>query len=99
MSKLTYDQLQPWVEMLIDALENRGASSSGISNPNVFPYANKYRELLMTLRNKSVSKNDLEQVLTQYQTEIQTVTNQPFRTQQLTSALFQYFLKEFKKQN
>ena len=95
MSKLTYDKLQPWIEMLIDAVENRGASSTGMPNPKVFPYAEKYRELLRQVRNKELSKYHLEQVLRQYQREIASVTNQPHRTQQLTEALYQYFIKEF----
>lgn len=92
---LTYDKLQPWVEMLIDAVENKGASSSGIPNPKVFPYAEKYRELLKQIRNKELSKYHLETTLRQYQREIQQVSNQSYRTEQLTNALHSYFIKEF----
>ena len=92
---ITYEKLQPWIEMLIDAIENKGASSSGISNPKVFLYANKYRELLEQVRNKKLSKYNLEQTLKQYQREIQEVSNQVYRTQQLTNALYSYFIKEF----
>ena len=94
-SKFTYDTLQPWIEMLIDALENKGASSSGISNPEVFPYAEKYRKLLIQVRTKEISKYHLEQTLRQHQREIQEVSNQRYRTQQLTDALHSYFVKEF----
>ena len=92
---LTYDKLQPWVEMLIDAVENKGASSSGIPNPKVFPYAEKYRELLKQIRNKQLSKYHLETTLRQYQREIKEVSNQPHRTDDLTEALHTYFIKEF----
>ena len=95
MTKLTYDQLQPWIEMLIDAVENKGASSSGIPNPKVFPYAEKYRELLKQIRNKELSKYHLVQTLRQYQNEIQSVSNQVYRTKQLTDALNSYLLNEF----
>jgi len=94
---LKYKDLQPWVDMLVDALENKGASSSGISNPNVFPYAEKYRALLLQVRNKELSKYNLEQTLRQYQREIELVSNQKYRTNNLTEALHSYFIKEFMK--
>ena len=97
MTKLTYDKLQPWIDMLIDAVENKGASSSGIPNLQVFPYADRYRDLLRQVRNKELSKYHLEQTLRQYQREIQNVSNQTYRTQQLTDALHIYFIKEFMK--
>lgn len=96
-SKITYENLQPWIEMLIDAIENKGASSSGISNPKVFHYAQKYRDLLAQVRNKELGMYHLEQTLRQYQREIQEVSNQSYRTQQLTDALYIYFVKEFMK--
>lgn len=95
--KITYENLQPWIEMLIDAIENKGASSSGISNPEVFPYAQKYRDLLSQVRNKELGMYHLEQELNLYKREIQNVSNQPYRTEQLTDALHTYFVKEFRK--
>lgn len=95
--KITYENLQPWIEMLIDAIENKGASSSGISNPKVFPYAQKYRDLLAQVRNKELGMYHLEQALNLYKREIQELSNQRYRTQQLTDALDVYFVKEFKK--
>ena len=97
MTKLTYENLQPWVDMLCDAVENKGASSSGIPNPKVFPYAEKYREILQQVRNKELSKYHLETILRQYEREISEVTNQPHRTKDLTEALYCYILKEFMK--
>ena len=97
MTKLTYDNLQPWVDMLCDAIENKGASSSGIPNPKVFPYAEKYREILKQVRNKELSKYHLQTILRQYEREIEEVTNQPHRTKDLTEALHCYILKEFMK--
>lgn len=96
-SKITYDKLQPWIEMLIDAVENKGASSSGIANPKVFPYAQKYRDLLAQVRNKELGKYHLGQALGRYKREIQEVSNQTYRTKQLTDALDDYFIKEFMK--
>ena len=95
--KFTYDNLQPWIEMLIDSLENKGASSSGISNPQVFPYAQKYRDLLVQIRNKELAKYHLIHALRQLEEEIQVVSNQSYRTSQITKALHTYFLNEFMK--
>ena len=97
MTKITYENLQSWIEMLIDAIENRGASSSGIPNHDVFPYAEKYRQLLKQVRNKEISKYELEQNLSRYQDEVQSLSNQKYRTEMITAALNQYFHKEFMK--
>ncbi len=55
---LRFEDLQPHVEMLCDAIENKGASSSGISH-NANECANLYRELLTKARAKSVEYNTL----------------------------------------
>jgi len=94
---LKYKDLQPWIDMLVDALENKGASSSGIPNPNVFPYAEKYRALLLQVRNKELSEYNLEQTLQKYKSEIKRVSEQKYRTDALTKALHSYFIKEFNK--
>jgi hypothetical protein len=94
---IQYEDLQPHVEMLIDALENKGASSSGTPNENVYPYAQKYREFLQEIRDRKVSRYALDHFLTETYDEIMKVTNQSYRTEQLLGALRIYFYKEFMK--
>ena len=95
MSKLTYDQLQPWVEMLIDALENKGASSSGMPDILVYPYAEKYREILKEIKSKTISKYYLDRFLDTNYDEIMKVTTQPYRVEKLLQSIKTYFYKEF----
>ena len=61
MSKqLKFEDLQPHVDMLIDALENKGASSSGIQyNKEVYDHPPRYREILQQIRNKQITFEDL----------------------------------------
>ena len=94
---IKFEDLQPHVEMLIDALENRGASSSGIPNEKVYHYAIKYREFLAKIRARNVSKYDMDRFLNINYDEIMAVTNQPHRTEQLLLSLRSYFHKEFMK--
>ena len=94
---IKYENLQPWVDMLCDSLENRGSSSSGIPNEKVYPYAAKYRDMLENIRNKKVCKYDMDRFLSINHDEIMSVTNQPHRTEQLLLALRSYFHKEFMK--
>jgi len=97
MSKITYDNLQPWVEMLIDALENKGASSSGTPDIEVYPYAEKYREILKQIREKSISRYDLDWFLNRNYDQIMEVTVQKHRVQKILDAIRIYFYKEFMK--
>lgn len=94
---IKFEDLQPHVDMLIDALENRGASSSGLPNEKVYPYAVKYREFLAEIRAKKVCRYDLDRFLNRNFDEIMSITNQPYRTEQLLHALRSYFYKEFMK--
>jgi hypothetical protein len=94
---IKFEDLQPHVDMLIDALENRGASSSGMPNEQVYPFAEKYREFLKEVRNRQVSRYHLEHFLTETHDAVMKVTNQPHRTEQLLGALRTYFYKEFMK--
>lgn len=94
---IKFEDLQPHVEMLIDALENKGASSSGLPNENVYPYAEKYREFLVQVRNKKVARYHLDRFLNTNHDEIISLTNQHYRTEQLLDALRTYFYKEFMK--
>ena len=95
MSKITYENLQPWVEMLIDALENKGASSSGMPDILVYPYAEKYREILKEIRSKTISKYYLDRFLDTNYDEIIKVTTQPYRLEKLLQSIKTYFYKEF----
>ena len=92
-----YSKLQPWVEVIIDALENKGPSSSGVPNLEVYPYSAKYKELLRQVRNKECSEEFMLQTLDQYQQEIESVSNQKYRTKMITEALKQQFSKELMK--
>ncbi len=95
MSKITYENLQPWVEMLVDALENKGASSSGMPDILVYPYAEKYREILKEIRSKTISKYYLDRFLDRNYDEIMKVTTQPYRVEKLLQSIKTYFYKEF----
>ena len=97
MSKFRFEDLQPHVEMLIDALENKGSSSSGTPDILVYPYADKYREMLKQIREKNVSRYYLDRFLNETFDEIMEVTAQKHRVENLLLALRVYFYKEFMK--
>jgi hypothetical protein len=97
MANLKFEDLQPHVEMLIDALENKGASSSGTPDILVYPYAEKYRDMLKQIREKSISKYYLDRFLAETYDEILEVTVQKHRVENLLLALRVYFYKEFMK--
>jgi hypothetical protein len=92
-----FKDLQPWLDMLIDALENRGSSSSGIPDILVYPYAEKYRSMLQDIREKKVSRYYLDRFLYQNHDEIMKVTVQKYRVEKLLEAIRTYFYKEFMK--
>lgn len=92
---IKYENLQPWVDMLIDALENRGSSSSGIPDVLVYPYAQKYRDTLQQIRNKELSLDQIEQFLNDNYYQIIQITVQPHRIKDLLSAISVYFHKEY----
>lgn len=94
---IKYENLQPWVEMLIDALENRGSSSSGIPDVKVYPYANNYRIMLSNIRNKKVGKVGIDFFLDNTYNEIMAVTVQKHRVHNLLTAIKEYFYKEHKQ--
>lgn len=94
---IKFEDLQPHVEMLIDALENKGASSSGLPDVQVYPYAQKYKEVLMQIRNKKLSKYHLDFFLRNTRDEILLKTVQKYRMTKICDALSFYFYKEFMK--
>lgn len=99
MKKLTFEDLQPHVDMLCDALENKGASSSGIPNEAVYPFAEEYRKSLQQVRSKSISyeslMNDLEEL--RQRTLHAAENNQFHRVYKIVVALEIFILKEFRK--
>ena len=98
--KLRFEDLQPHVEVLCDALENKGASSSGISyDPRVYPQAQAYRNLLAKVRAKEISGYDLEMMLHTYKAETIEFAgnNQIFRIIKIVEALDIFVRKEYDK--
>jgi hypothetical protein len=101
MAKFKFEDLQPHVDMLCDALENRGASSSGVPNEKVFPQAQAYRNLLAKVRSKAISEYDLKLFLLtlKNQTLELAKNNQYHRINKIVNALDVFVLKEFNKIN
>ena len=97
MKKLTFDDLQPHVEMLCDAVENKGASSSGLPH-GAFECAQLYRDLLQKARDKSITYNQLSFGL--YETKmymLKIAGCQLYRLNHLADALDIYIKKEYNK--
>lgn len=86
--------------MLCDALENKGASPSGIPhNAGVAQNADRYRDVLKRVRSKSVTFEDLiyELHLLNYQTVEAAGTNQIYRIEKIVKALDIFIMKEYQK--
>jgi len=101
MSKFRFEDLQPHVEMLIDALENRGASSSGFPNEKVYHCAQMYRNLLNKIRNKEIKGYDLLWAIHEHRmyTLEKTEKNQRHRIYKIVLALDFYLQKEYDRVN
>ena len=97
MAKFKFEDQQPHVDMLCDALENRGASSSGVPNEKVYPQAQAYRNLLAKVRSKTISGYDLELFLHTLKNETLELAknNQFHRIDKIVSALDFYMRKEY----
>jgi hypothetical protein len=98
--KFKFEDLQPHVDMLCDALENRGASSSGIPhNKEVVVSANAYREILNRVRNKEITKENLLSNLTYWNfcTKEAAENNQRHRIEKIVDALDFFMMKEYNK--
>ena len=96
--KLRFEDLQPHVDMLCDALENRGASSSGIPhNEKVYSQAQAYRNLLAKIREKEISGYDLEMMLHVLKAETMQFAgnNQTLRIEKIVEALDIFIRKEY----
>ena len=97
--QLRFEDLQPHVDMLCDALENKGASSSGIPNLDVYPFAAKYRALLQQIRDKSISAEILASNLhgLRDQTLRAAKNNQYHRIDKIVYALDIFMVKEYNR--
>ena len=97
--QLTFEDLQPHVDMLCDALENKGASSSGISNEPVYHCAQKYRDLLTLIRKKRVDYDAMAYALWDLReyTLYHAKNNQLYRITKIVDALDIFIRKEYNK--
>ena len=98
--KFKFEDLQPHVDMLCDALENKGASPSGISyNKGVAKQAQGYRNLLAKIRSKEISGYDIEMILATLKNETMELvgSNQYFRIIKIIDALDIFIRKEYDK--
>ena len=98
--KLKFEDLQPHVDMLCDALENKGASPSGIPhNKEVANNAERYREILRQIRDKNKKFEDLvyELHLLNHQTIQAASNNQFLRIEKIVQALDIFIMKEYNK--
>lgn len=86
--------------MLCDALENRGASPTGIPYNDAVPsFANKYRELLAGIRERKIGYTEMIMYLHNYNVECMRATedNQRYRIFKLLYALDFFIKKEYNK--
>ena len=96
--KLTFADLQPHVEMLCDAVENKGASSSGLPH-GAYECAELYRDLLQKARDKSITYNQLKFGLYETKVYMLKIAGCQFhRLSHLADALDFYIKKEYNKQ-
>lgn len=95
--KFRFEDLQPHVDMLCDALENRGASSSGLPNEAVYPQAQGYRNLLTAIRERRISEFDVLMMLAVLKAETMQLAgnNQRYRVKNIVDALDYYIRKEY----
>ena len=99
--QLRFEDLQPHVDMLCDALENKGASSSGIPIESVYPCAQKYRDLLKLVREKRVDYDAMAYGLVDLREYTLTLTDnhQIHRVTKIVDALDIFIRKEYNKVN
>ena len=93
---LKYNDLQPWVEMLCDAVENKGASSSGYDH-GAYACAQMYRDLLKKVREEEISEDGLKTSLDRIRQTIFSLTNrQQYRLSLLADALDTFITREWR---
>lgn len=97
--KFTFNDLQPRVEMLIDALENRGSCASGLPyNPEVKALAKEYKDILVRIRNKQMPLSWLEVELDRLSKVVMEAAgnNQRYRIQQIIEGIGILMRKEIR---
>ena len=97
---LKFEDLQPHVDMLCDALENKGASSSGIPhNKEVIQNADRYREILQQIREKKITFEDIlyNLHLLKHQIQEAAANNQSYRIGKIVNALDIFVMKEYNR--
>lgn len=101
MKKFKFEDLQPHVDMLCDALENKGASVSGTCyNSEVYEYAKKYREILEQVRAKEIGYTNLWITLRQLERDTTSAAKtQRHRIAKIVNALALYIKKEYNSIN
>ena len=98
--KFTYDDLQPHVEMLIEALQNKGSCASGFKYAEgVTSMAQYYQELLTNIRNKKITLEKITERLNDYKdvTLLLAKNNQRYRIEKILDALDYYMIKEYNR--
>jgi len=100
-SKFNFEDLQPHVDMLCDALENRGASQSGsVHDSEIYLYTKKYREILQQVRAKEIGYTNLWIALRQLERDTTSAVKvQRHRIAKITNALVLYIKKEYNRVN
>ena len=94
--KFTVDDLQPWVDMLCDAIENTGASSSGYDH-GAYACAYMYRDLLQKVREGKFSEDALKGHLYNFRSWMFKLSDprQQYRLKHLADALDTYITREW----
>jgi hypothetical protein len=101
MANFKFEDLQPHVDMLCDALENKGASSSGIPHDKqVMQNAHIYREILRRVRNNEMTVENLlfDLAYLNAHTREAAKNNQYHRIDKIVEALDIFISKEYNKQ-
>jgi len=97
-----FEDLQPHVEMLIEALENKGSTRSGFEyNVGISDYGSHYRELLANIRNKTIDKSEIVEKCNLLKDNITLLVknNQAYRIKCILEALDIFLIKEYNKFN
>jgi hypothetical protein len=97
---IKFEDLQPHVDMLCDALENKGASSSGIPHDKqVIQNAHTYREILRRVRDNEMTAENLlfDLAYLNNHTREATKNNQFYRIDKIVEALDIFIQKEYNK--
>ena len=98
--QLRFEDLQPHVDMLCDALENKGASSSGIPHDRqVIQNAHTYREILRRVRDNEMTAENLlfDLAYLNNHTREAAKNNQFHRIDKIVEALDIFISKEYNK--